>query len=394
MRTLLAPLARLSRRRTVRLAATLALVGATFAGLAAPASACSGTCPFSLFSDVNSGSGVQVGGTYQPLVGNFAGDPETDILWYAPGTTPDSLWLGTATHGSFTKMPMTINGSYIPLVGNFAGDSHDDILWYSPGTGADTLWTSVVDPAHPFASSTFTINGTYTPVVLHNHPAFGAPVGAADRTTRRSADVNITTPTTLDTIVWSAPAPAADSYWAFSNTGHTAHAIAISGSPQLLPISLDNDGSEDLVAYSPGSGPDAIYRSNGSGGYVRSTISVNGTYTPVALDGQPGGQSILWFGRGSAADSLWVNVGGTLTPQVTDAVSVSGPIVTGDNAAYLYDASGVDQLYVQGLVYGSASADVGPGARPFTGDFDGSGTTDVFFYRPGSASDTVGYGAA
>ena len=122
-----------------------------------------------MFSDVNTGAGIQVSGTYQPLVGNFGGDTKSDILWYAPGSTPDSLWIGTATHGTFTKMPMTINGSYIPLVGNFAGDGYDDILWYSPGTGADTLWTSIDAPSI-FASSTFTINGTYTPVVLHNHP--------------------------------------------------------------------------------------------------------------------------------------------------------------------------------------------------------------------------------
>jgi hypothetical protein len=274
-------------------------------------------------------------------------------------------------------------------VGNFAGDGYDDILWYSPGTGADTLWTSIDAPSI-FASSTFTINGTYTPAVLHNHPAFGAPAGAAVRG-GRSANVNIVTPTTLDTIVWSAAAPAADSYWAFSNTGHTAHAISISGSPQLLPISLDNDGFEDLVAYAPGSGADAIYRSDGSGGYTRSNISVNGTYTPVALNGQPGGQSILWFGAGSATDSLWVNFSGTLSARPTDPVSVSGPVVAGTSAAYLYNASGVDQLYFVGAVHSSLSPDIGPGARPFTGDFDGNGSLDVFFYRPGSATDAVGY---
>ncbi len=229
--------------------------------------------------------------------------------------------------------------------------------------------------------------------MLHNHPLAGAPVGPALPPSRRSANVNITTPTVLDTIVWSAAAPAADSYWDFSNTGHTAHAISIAGSPQLLPISLDHDNYEDLVAYTPGSGPDAVYRSNGSGGFVRSTISVNGTYTPVAINGQPGGQSILWFGPGSATDSLWLNTGGTLTPSSTDAVSVSGPVVTVDSGAYLYNASGPDQLYFVGAVHSSTSLDIGAGARPFTGDFDGNGATDVFFYRPGSATDALGYAA-
>jgi len=388
MRTLLAPLARLSRRRTARLAATLALVGATFAGLAAPASACTGTCPTTMFAAVNTGAGIQVGGTYKPLVGNFGGDTKDDILWYAPGSTPDSLWIGTSTQGTFSKVPMTISGDYIPLVGNFAGDSYDDILWYSPGTGADALWTSINSPSI-FASSPLTINGTYTPVVLHNHPLAGAPAGAAVRRGGRSA--NMTTPTVLDTIVWSAAAPAADSYWAFSNTGHTAHAISIAGTPQLLPISLDHDNYEDLLAYSPGSGPDAIYRSNGSGGYVRSTITVNGAYTPVAVNGQAGGQSIFWFGPGSAADALWLNEAGTLAPAATDVVSVSGPVVAGNSLAYLYNASGADQLYGLGAVHSSTSPDIGPGARPFTGDFDGNGATDVFFYRPGSATDALGY---
>ena len=156
-------------------------------------------------------------------------------------------------------------------------------------------------------------------------------------------------------------------------------------------MTINNDGWEDLVAYSPGSGPDAEYQSDGSGGFVRSSITVNGTYTPVAVSSAPYGDGILWFGPGSAPDALWANSGTTLSPLATQPVSVSGPLVSGSSLTYLYNATGPDQLYSLGQVHASTSPDIGAGARPFAGDFDGNGEPDIFFYRPGSATDSLGY---
>ena len=64
---------------------------------------------------------VQVGGTYTPIVGNFAGGRADDIFWYAPGSTPDYLWISSTTRGSFTKVRKDVSGTYRPLVGDFVG---------------------------------------------------------------------------------------------------------------------------------------------------------------------------------------------------------------------------------------------------------------------------------
>ncbi|MCB0961898.1 MAG: hypothetical protein KDA98_01105 [Acidimicrobiales bacterium] len=88
---------------------------------------------------------ISIQGSYQPLVGDFVGDEATDIVWYAPGPGADSLWVGQVGKrgvDAFERLPLRVGGDYEPVVGDFAGDEHDDILWYHPDRPGHTLWVA------------------------------------------------------------------------------------------------------------------------------------------------------------------------------------------------------------------------------------------------------------
>ena len=92
------------------------------------------------------GLGVVGGTEYLPIVGNFDGDNRTDIFWYAPGTSPDWLWLSASDQYviNFKSYEFAVDGEYQPIVGDFDGDGDDDILWYRPAAemagGLSWLW--------------------------------------------------------------------------------------------------------------------------------------------------------------------------------------------------------------------------------------------------------------
>ncbi|HEV7719730.1 MAG TPA: hypothetical protein VGO60_00515, partial [Iamia sp.] len=74
-----------------------------------------------------------------PVIGDFAGSPGADILWYTPGAGGDELWTSTGDV-QFSHTPTSISGTYTPKVGRFAmADGYDDVLWYST-TAASQLW--------------------------------------------------------------------------------------------------------------------------------------------------------------------------------------------------------------------------------------------------------------
>lgn len=360
--------------------AVAALAGAL--GLADPAAA---VPPVRAFSTVVQGGAIAVSGTYTPLVGNFVGDENDDIFWYAPGSAPDSLWQGTDTRGAFIKTAKPVGGTYIPLVGDFRGDDHDDILWYAPGLASDSMWTAVGGTA-VFESTSLKITGRYQPVALDQE------IDVA-----RFA-LGITSSPAKDHIIWYAPGTASDWVWRFMTNGtYLSEPIAISGSPRLIPVNRGRDDTEDVFAYQPGSGVDAIWEFSGTAyqAKVPDRYQVNGTYEPFPAG--PGyEEEVLWLGPGSRPDSRWSNqqpAGWMPAPVVP--LTASGPLLRlsiAPGAGYLYDANGPDLFYSQGSTAPVDSVDQGPGAQPFSGDFDGDHSLDVFFYRPGSGVEAVGYG--
>ena len=371
-----AAIRRLTGGAAVALAATAALVGS----LPGTASAID-TSPRHPWNATLSTNAIQVGGTYTPIVGNFAAGGGDDIIWYSPGAGADSIWISTSIRGTFTKLPMTINGSYRPIVGDFGGDSADDILWYAPGIAADPLWIAV-SGSDMFERRTVKVAGWYQPVVL-------------DLSLQLTASMHGTPgPFPKDAILWYAPGSGADTLWSFNSDGtHGSAPAPIEGSPQLFPMAWGTDTLGDVLAYTPGSGPDAVYEYD-TGVLRKTTRTVNGTYQPQIL-GNGYVDSVVWLGPGAATDALWYNNEANGVVSLPSQAIVGTRVVpTSWNSAdgYVYDPDGPDKTYVGGYALGSLDPDVGPGAMPVLGDFDGDLGPDALFYVPGSGRERLGYG--
>lgn len=116
-----------------------------------------------------SAHGVEAGGDYVPLLGDFDGDDRTDIFWYAPGVQPDSLWLSISNQDVviFESYPHQVVGQYRSFVGDFNGDGIHDILWYSVAEelegGLSAIW--YFNPSGGHSVATFSVRRDYTPVV-------------------------------------------------------------------------------------------------------------------------------------------------------------------------------------------------------------------------------------
>jgi hypothetical protein len=78
-----------------------------------------------------------VSATYQPFAGDFDGDGNHDIFWYRPGADSDSVWY-FASNKTHTSASVNITGTYAPTAGDYDGDGRADILWTR--SGSDSIW--------------------------------------------------------------------------------------------------------------------------------------------------------------------------------------------------------------------------------------------------------------
>ena len=116
-----------------------------------------------------------INGTYLPIVGDWTGVEQTesvgdeivdqprpvdDILWYAPGPAPDYRWVYDS--GSPVSTPQPVGGTYEPVVGDFDGNGIDDIFWYGAGDTADSMWIHET-PGQP-TSHRYDVRGHYRPL--------------------------------------------------------------------------------------------------------------------------------------------------------------------------------------------------------------------------------------
>jgi CSLREA domain-containing protein len=275
------------------------------------------------------GSHFTVNGAYRPITGDFNGDGNSDILWYAPGSAPDPIWYGTNT--GFTHGPaLTINGHYEPLVGDFNGDGFADIFWYTTAPNVSSIWYG--------SSSGFTRGPSFT-IYTEYRPAVGDFNGDGN-----------------SDIVWDWPTHTSQPVWYGSSSGFTHGHVDLQTRGQPLVGDFNGDHYDDIFWYTGGTGGEHLWL-GGPFGLVQAAVApaIHRAYFPVVGDFNGDGSSdILWYAPGPGTDSVWYGSAAGLQP---------GPHVS------------VNGVY-----------------EPLAGDFDGDGKGDVFWYATGTNAASVWYG--
>jgi hypothetical protein len=170
-------------------------------------------------------SNLAVNGASIPLAGDFDGDGDTDIIWFAPGSAPDNLW--RFSNGTPVSTPLSIVGSYRPVVGDFDGNGTDDLFWYGPGAKADYIWWYG-------AGATYT--SVPTTVTKKDYRPFAADVDGDG----------------ADELFWYTPGTGPDYLWtAISRAGApTSRSVAADGVATPVVGDYDHNGFDDILWYS------------------------------------------------------------------------------------------------------------------------------------------------
>jgi hypothetical protein len=358
------PPRRSPRRPRVARAAVGAFAAAALALLPALPAAADSWVP-------DAGAQVRVTGTYRPLVGNFTGDQRDDILWYAPGSGAESLWIGTGNPAQpFLKQAApSVNGTYTPLVGNFSGDSWDEILWYAPGPAGDVLWNN---PAGYFEAEPLSINGSFQPIVLDN-------------------------PGTWSAVFWYAPGSGPDFLWQFLNTDWISTTHPVSSTFQPFPIDWNGDQVDDIFWYAPGTARDYIWQRLPSGGFTSSYRPVNGTYVPLVGEFSPNPdlrEEVLWS-NASGTDALWTNSeGGEVTSLALNVPNRRGIVAEspGADVVLFFGGAGPDQVWRREAngsfpLETQTTFDAPDPSIVLSGLFSNTSSGSLLFYRPGTAGE-------
>ncbi len=181
--------------------------------------------------------------------------------------------------------------------------------------------------------------------------------------------------------------------------------------PDYQPIVGDFGGTRaaDVVFYTPGTDPDYLDLSQPGGGLAPSTRlpAINRTYTPLVGDFNGDGRDeILWWQPGQPVAYIavapftqaWISI---TVPVVHHALvldnlpSASGPIA--DGVMWWDPGSPNDEVetftsVARGAVTASYLHDeLRYDYRPVSGDFDGNGYADIFWYGPGNLPDWIHY---
>lgn len=249
-----------------------------------------------------------VTGSYTPVVGDFDGNAVDDVLWYAVGTAPDSIWL-FAPDGSYTSVPIRVDGSYTPIAIEANGDGYDDVLWYGFGSDPDSMWLFGAGASR--TKKSVRINGRYQTFTGHfRDVAEGSPqeqlvfhdvLGPdsmwtfdtdADHTSRPLPDVGFAEPVVgsflpggRDAIFWYRQGPASETIVTFDAQGAPTVRTAASVTGEHVPVvgDLDGDGLED-IAWTL-SGRAFVWRlGNGGASYTQTYIDtgITGSVATVA----------------------------------------------------------------------------------------------------------------
>lgn len=191
-----------------------------------------------------------------------------------------------------------------------------------------------------------------------------------------------------------------------AETRHSTASISVNGTYQPFTGDFDGDLQTDIFWYDPTTGADSIWypSSTGFANKVTKAESVNAAYTPIVGDfaGNDGRDDILWYRPGTGADSLWIatSTRGTFThtPITVNGTyePIAGHFVGGDASADIYwqsQVAGTNSVVWRSNGNGAfTSAWAGAtmaGSTVLKGNFKGNATDELFFYRPGAATDAM-----
>ena len=255
-----------------------------------------------------------------PLIGDFDGDHRSDVFMYGPGGLPDHVWLGRPDR-AFAGVPASVGRNYLPLVGDFNGNGRADILWYGPGASPGRALVRQTDGA-----------------VLRLGGDRGRHLRAAARRLQRRRRERhlLVRPGRRSDVLWYGQA----------SGGFSGRAVTVNGSYQPLVADFNGDGRRDILWYGPGRRLRRALAGPGGGGFA----SRDGDHRrdlPAAagrLERRPRPRHPLVRAGRRARRAL---VRARRRPLHRPAVDVAGTY------------------------------------QPFTGDFDGDGRRDIFWYGAG-----------
>ncbi len=179
---------------------------------------------------------ITANGTYRPVAGDFDGNGYADILWYGPGTAPDSMWFLSGNEiRSLDQRSVTtrVNGNYELAVGNFSASADNlELAFVQPGPGADHLWSFT--SSGQYRSDVRTSSLTGTPYVLH---------GGTDRL-----------------MMWSTGA--SPSIWTLDPLGTrpSENEALGDGYQPVIGDFTGAGGTSSVLWYAPGTTPEVLYR--------------------------------------------------------------------------------------------------------------------------------------
>ena len=224
-------------------------------------------------------SSTSIGGSYEPLSGDFDGDGRGDVFWYRPGSGRDYVWYGTSGGGR-RSIPHNVSGEYEPFVGDFDGDGRDDIFWYGVYGQSDYVWFG---KANGFTSAATRVSGNYEP-----------HVGDFDGDGR-------------DDVLWYGIGSRIDSVWyGNSNRRFSSLRLSVGGRFHLLVGDFTGDGRDDVFWYRAGTASDHLWNGTASRGFGSVRRDVGGVYEPIVGDFDGNGfDDIFWNAPDGWTDHQW-----------------------------------------------------------------------------------------
>lgn len=248
-----------------------------------------------------------------------------------------------------TTQQITATGGNVPVKGDFDGDGRDDIFWYVAGSGTDYLWSgkprddsNSTTIADRFDVTTLPITGVYNPIV---------------------GDFN---GDGRDDILWYSPGAGADAIWYFTGRGTvSSQDLVINGKYQAVVADFN---------YSAGLGADDIFWYDNQSSYLW-TGQTNSSFVSTSIANPP--------------DNAKVYVGNWRQQRVTSGAPQF------EDLFFYVPGTGADAIWAGNGAGGftSTAVTVNGYYNPIIGNFDSSSSgvdmTDIFWYGPGGAADSV-----